>query len=187
MKNNLSAEGLQRLFAFQWTATKITPLSMRLSCMHTCLIAGTNGQKMPPVRPSATHKHTLQYAAIQKKIWSEWREPQPSKRTTCLSLGGSELWLVVFHAAESLRAPRCPHPIENLKIAPHNPKVPTGFPSPLPSTLLGGFEPMKAKTMYNGPPLPPMIWLWSEWNMGEEGDERERVGGRGRWGERGDV
>lgn len=66
-------------------------------------------------------------------------------------LGVSELWLVVFHATTSLRASQCPWPIQNLNNSLHSSKVPAGSPGSLPSTLWGGFEPGKAKTMYNGP------------------------------------
>lgn len=116
---------------------------------------------LPPQWNSCTQERTCihtrseTHRRIQKEMWRECRGPrwerQPSKRTTCLSLGVSEPWLVVFHATTSHGASRCPQPIQDFNNSLHSPKVPAGFHSSLPSTLWRGFEPVKAKTMYNGP------------------------------------
>lgn len=43
------------------------------------------------------------------------------------------------------------NPFRDLSNSLHSSKVPAGSPGSLPSTLWRGFEPRKAKTMYNGP------------------------------------
>lgn len=117
---------------------------------------------------------------------------QPSKRTTCLSPGVSEPWLVGFHATTSPRASWCPQPIQIFNSSLHSLKVPAGFQSSLPPTLWRGFEPVKAKTMQNGPSSTthdPVMkreeYRWRGWWERAGGRQRRRVDSRdlacGKW------
>lgn len=83
-------------------------------------------------------------------------------------LGVTELWLVVFHASTSLspfRTSTTPFTTQRFLLASLVPS------HPLCEEDLNQGKP-KQCTM--DPPLPPMIQLWREGNMGEEGNERER-------------
>lgn len=71
-------------------------------------------------------------------------------------------------ALSSFRTSITPFPAQRCLLAP-----------PLPSHPLceEDLNQRKPKQCTMDPPLPPMIQLWRERNMGEESDERESVGG----------
>lgn len=120
-----------------------------------------------------THKHTHPPDEIYS--YKNIMRTSTFKKNNVPQLGVSELWLVVFHAATSPQAFQCPRTHSGTSATPFTaqrflpaPRVPS---RPLCEEDLNQGKP-KQCTM--DPPLPPMIQLWREGNMGEEAEHRER-------------
>lgn len=141
-----------------------------------------------PSHTQKTHKHSHSHAHTHKKERKRDCRASTFQKNNLPQLEGwVNLGLLYFMpphhwgplgALSPFRTPTTPFTA---------PKVPAGFPGSLPSTLWRGFEPGKAKTMYNGASSTTHDPVMErERNMGEEGDESERGGRwRGRAGRAG--
>lgn len=149
--------------------------------MYACLIACARTQNMPPYPTDpATHENT--HTHTHKRKCGEnvedhnenfnLRKEQPASAWGWVNSG-----LLYFMPPHHWGPLDALSPFRTSTTPSKAQKVPAA--SPVPSHLLceEDLNQWKLQQCTMGPPLPPMIQLWRERNMGEEGDERERVGG----------
>lgn len=159
-------------------------ISHLLCRMHACLITSARTQNMAPypTDPATHKKHTYTDIYTHKRKCGDsvedynenfnLRKEQPASAWGWVNSG--LLYFMPPHhwgpldALSPFRTTTTPSKAQRCLRA-----------SPIPSHPLceEDLNPWKPQECTMDSPLPPMIQLWRERNMGEEGDEREGAGG----------